>query len=84
MDIEGFSRKELEQEEVGWHLRVDRFEHANSTSICLNQVPKRLFLAVKLADVIIVNVQERDIYVPDDFVPLLRQILKMHAMSHQK
>jgi hypothetical protein len=47
-------------------------------------MPKRIELAIKLADVIIVNVQERDVYVPDDFAPLLGKILKAHAISHQK
>jgi hypothetical protein len=50
----------------------------------LNQVPRRIELAVRLADVIIVNVFERDVYISDDFSPLLRQILKIHAISHQK
>jgi hypothetical protein len=50
----------------------------------LDQVPERLYFAVKLADVIIFNVVERDIYMPDDFAPLLKKILRMHTMSHQK
>jgi hypothetical protein len=52
--------------------------------MCLNQAPKRIELAVRLADVIIVNVLERDIYMFDDFASLLKQILKMHATSHQR
>jgi hypothetical protein len=52
--------------------------------VCLNQTPERLGLAVTLADVIIVNVLEQNIYTFDDFESLLKQILKTHTMAYQK